>query len=116
MIIKYLVLAFVVAPLIWIFWLHIKHYLTQGKREFVNQLSGFRFQSFEELATYYGKHHGLRFCLDGPFDPNRFGNLQKTLQQIDRAAQKHVKEYELGSLTPQISQKKRFASWRSKTS
>lgn len=93
MIIKHIVLAFVVAPFIWIFWLHIKHYLSRGKREFVNQLAGTKFASFDELEAYYWNNYRLRFRINGLFDENRYGDLQKTLRALDRNAQIFLKQH-----------------------
>lgn len=91
--IKFTVLAFVATLILWIFWLYIKHYLTRGKREFVNQLAGIRFKSFEELEKYYWDEYAMIFRLDGPFDENRYGDLQKTLRQLERNAEKYLKEH-----------------------
>lgn len=90
MIIKYLVLAFVVAPLIWIFWSQ-KVKQRRLREKFKRKLQGYKFGSLKELQDYWRPTMTISFGRNnGEFDPNYHGNLLETLRIIDETVRKEL--------------------------
>lgn len=67
-------------------WLLLHKVKMRRQRErFKQKLQGYKFGSYKELRQYW--HGRLEFNFGKSFDPNRHGNLLKTLKTIDEKAQ-----------------------------
>ena len=81
----------------WAFMWSRKERQRKANEQFRRQLKGVRFDTWDELRTWY-RDRGVTIQLDGPFDLNRFGNMEDTLLTIDKSPERQAKELNIDLL------------------